>query len=155
VVSHAGVGLLREMAGYTGLAEGVTDALIGTCKGVPAHAPGRVFTDLAVAAADGADAISGIRVLTDREETCVTLVSRCPRRVLAGRAPPVSSGGAETRLGSRRSGVAANGAFGHCGERVRDAPGCQSTAGVEQVEGVEAREQPERVGGGLGIDTGP
>ena len=68
VVSHAGVGLLREMAGYTGLVEGVTDALIGTCKGVPTHAPGRVFTDLAVAAADGADAISGIGVLTDREE---------------------------------------------------------------------------------------
>jgi hypothetical protein len=35
VVSHAGVGLLREMAEYTGLVEGVTDALIGTCKGVP------------------------------------------------------------------------------------------------------------------------
>jgi hypothetical protein len=68
VVSHAGVGLLREMAEYTGLVEGVTDALIGTCKGVPTHAPGRVFTDLAVAVADGADAISGIGVLTDREE---------------------------------------------------------------------------------------
>jgi hypothetical protein len=68
VVSHAGVGLLREMAGYTGLVEGVTDGLIGTYKGVPAHAPGRVFTDLAVALADGADAISGIGVLTDREE---------------------------------------------------------------------------------------
>ena len=68
MVSHAGVGLLREMAEYTGLVEGVTDALIGTCKGVPTHAPGRVFTDLAVAVADGADAISGIGVLTDREE---------------------------------------------------------------------------------------
>ena len=68
VVSHAEVGLLREMAEYTGLVEGVTDALIGTCKGVPTHAPGRVFTDLAVAVADGADAISGIGVLTDREE---------------------------------------------------------------------------------------
>jgi hypothetical protein len=42
--------------------------LTGTCKGVPAHAPGRVFTDLAVLAADGADAIIGIGVLTDREE---------------------------------------------------------------------------------------
>jgi hypothetical protein len=68
VVSHAGVGLLRKMAGYTGLVEGVTDALTGTCKGAPTHAPGRVFTDLAVAVADGADAISGIGVLTDREE---------------------------------------------------------------------------------------
>lgn len=68
VVSHAGVGLLREMAEYTGLVEAVSDALIGTYRGVPVHAPGRVFTDLAVAVADGADAISGISVLGDRQD---------------------------------------------------------------------------------------
>lgn len=68
VVSHAGVGLLREMATETGLVGGITDALIDTYRGVPVHAPGKVFTDLAVAVADGADAISGISVLTDREE---------------------------------------------------------------------------------------
>lgn len=68
VVSHAGVGLLRELAEYTGLVEGVTAALIDTYKGVPVHPPGRVFCDLAVAVADGADAISGIAVLGDREE---------------------------------------------------------------------------------------
>lgn len=32
------------------------------------HAPGRVFTDLAVAITDGADAVSGIDVLRDRED---------------------------------------------------------------------------------------
>jgi hypothetical protein len=68
VVSHAGVGLLREMAEYTGLVDGVTDALADTYRGVPVHAPGRVFTDLAVAVADGADAISGISVLADRQD---------------------------------------------------------------------------------------
>lgn len=68
VVSHAGVGLLREMAQETGLAAGVTAALLDTYRGVPVHAPGTVFTDLAVAVADGADAISGIAVLNDREE---------------------------------------------------------------------------------------
>jgi hypothetical protein len=68
VVSHAGVGLLREMAEYTGLVNGVTGALIGTYKGIPFHPPGRVFSDLAVAVADGADAISGISVLGDRED---------------------------------------------------------------------------------------
>ena len=68
VVSHAGVGLLREMAEYTGLVTGVTDALLDTYKGLPVHPPGRVFTDLAVAVADGADAISGIAVLADREQ---------------------------------------------------------------------------------------
>jgi Transposase DDE domain group 1 len=68
VVSHAGVGLLREMAEDTGLVEGVTAALIDTYSGVPVHPPGRVFTDLAVAIADGADAVSGIAVLGDRQE---------------------------------------------------------------------------------------
>ena len=68
VVSHAGVGLLREMAEYTGLVDGVTAALADTYRGPWLHAPGRVFTDLAVAVADGADAISGISVLGDRED---------------------------------------------------------------------------------------
>ncbi len=68
VVSHAGVGLLRELAEETGLVDGITAALIDTYRGPPIHAPGRVFTDLAVAVADGADAISGIAVLGDREE---------------------------------------------------------------------------------------
>ena len=63
MVSHAGVGLLREMAEDTGLVDGITEALIGTYRGVPVHAPGRVFADLATAVADGADAISGIAVL--------------------------------------------------------------------------------------------
>lgn len=68
VVSHAGVGLLREMAAETGLVEGISAALVDTYAGVPVHPPGRVFTDLAVAIADGADAISGIAVLADRQE---------------------------------------------------------------------------------------
>ena len=68
VVSHAGAGLLREMAEYTGLVDGVTEALLDTYKGLPVHPPGRVFTDLAVAVADGADAISGIAVLADRQD---------------------------------------------------------------------------------------
>jgi hypothetical protein len=68
VVSHAGIGLLREMAEQTGLVTAVSDALLDTYRGVPVHAPGKVFTDLAVAIADGADAISGIAVLGDRTE---------------------------------------------------------------------------------------
>ncbi|MGH8895193.1 MAG: IS1380 family transposase [Actinomycetes bacterium] len=68
VVSHAGVGLLREMAEYTGLVDGVSAALIDTYAGMPVHVPGRVFTDLAVAIADGADAVSGIAVLGDRPD---------------------------------------------------------------------------------------
>jgi hypothetical protein len=65
VVSHAGVELLRELAERTGLVDGVTAALIDTYKGLPLHQPGQVFCDLAVA---GADAVSGIGVLGDRQE---------------------------------------------------------------------------------------
>lgn len=68
VVSHAGVGLLREMAEATGLVEGISAALLDTYRGFPIHAPGRVFADVAVAIADGADAVSGIAVLRDRQE---------------------------------------------------------------------------------------
>ena len=68
VVSHAGVGLLREMAEYMGLVDAVSAALADTYRGPWVHAPGRVFTDLAAAVADGADALSGIGVLGDRED---------------------------------------------------------------------------------------
>ncbi len=60
--------MLREVAELTGLADGVTTALLDTYRGLPVHAPGRVFADLACAVADGADAISGIAVLGDRKD---------------------------------------------------------------------------------------
>ena len=102
VVSHAGVGLLREMAEYTGLVDGVTAALIGTYRGVPLHPPGRVFTDLAVAVADGADAISGIAVLVDRQDLHGPVASmpttwRVLDRIDAGCLPPVQQARAEAR----------------------------------------------------------
>jgi Transposase DDE domain group 1 len=68
VVSHAGVGMLREVAEYTGLNRGVSAVLLDTYKGLPVHAPGRVFTDLACAVADGADCVSGIGTLVDRQD---------------------------------------------------------------------------------------
>jgi hypothetical protein len=68
VVSHAGTGMLRELAYDTGLVAGVTSALADTYAGPWVHAPGRVFADLAVAIADGADCVSHIEVLGDRHE---------------------------------------------------------------------------------------
>jgi len=56
------------MAQATGLVGAVNGALIDTYRGLPVHAPGQVFADLAVAIADGADAVSGIAVLRDRQE---------------------------------------------------------------------------------------
>jgi hypothetical protein len=66
VVSHAGVGMLRELAYDTGLVAGVSSALADTYAGPWVHAPGRVFADLAVAIADGADCVSHVEVLGDR-----------------------------------------------------------------------------------------
>jgi hypothetical protein len=67
VVSQAGVALVRELAAETGLASGVSGALLDTYRGFPVHLPGQVFAALAVMIADGADAVTGIGVLRDRE----------------------------------------------------------------------------------------
>jgi hypothetical protein len=58
VVSHAGVGMLRELARDTGLVDGVSQALADTYAGPWQHAPGQVFADMAVAIADGGDCVS-------------------------------------------------------------------------------------------------
>ncbi|TQC48806.1 IS1380 family transposase [Rhodococcus sp. WS4] len=57
VLSHAGVGMLREMADLTGLSPQVTAALADTYRGQWDHSPGAVFADLAAAVADGADCV--------------------------------------------------------------------------------------------------
>ena len=68
VVSHAGMGLLRELADLTGLSAQVTAVLADTYRGPWTHAPGAVFADLAAAVADGADCIDGVGQLCgDRE----------------------------------------------------------------------------------------
>lgn len=76
-MSHAGSVLLRETATLTGLVAAVDDVLLGTYFGVPFHAPGQVFTDLAVAVgvADGANGVSGIGVLGDRKKLFVKVPS--------------------------------------------------------------------------------
>ena len=68
VVSHAGAGLLREMATETGLVEAWDSVLLSTYKGVPVHMPGRVLADLAVAIADGAVSISDLAALRDQPD---------------------------------------------------------------------------------------
>lgn len=75
VVSHAGVVMLRELAYDTGLVAGVSAALADTYRGPWLHAPGRVFADLAVAIADGADCVSHIEVLGDRHEVAGPVAS--------------------------------------------------------------------------------
>jgi Transposase DDE domain group 1 len=66
VVSHAGVELLRELAGHAGLIDAWDSALLGTYKAMPVHLPGSVLADLAVAIADGAESISDLKSLRDQ-----------------------------------------------------------------------------------------
>lgn len=68
VVSHAGVGMLRELADLTGLSGAVSEVLADTYRGPWVHDPGRVFGDLAAAVADGADCVSGIGALVDQRD---------------------------------------------------------------------------------------
>ena len=60
VVSHAGMGMLREVADLTGLSAQVTAVLADTYKGPWVYAPGEVFADLAAAVAAGADCIESL-----------------------------------------------------------------------------------------------
>jgi Transposase DDE domain group 1 len=66
IVSHAGLALLRQMAGKTGLAGGLSRALASPRLLI--HDRGRVVADLACAIADGAEVISDFRVLADQKE---------------------------------------------------------------------------------------
>lgn len=75
VVSHAGVGMLRELAQDTGLVAGVTAVLADTYAGPWQHAPGQVFADMAVAIADGGDCVSHIEVFGDRHQVCGPVAS--------------------------------------------------------------------------------
>ena len=103
VVSHAGVGLLREVADLSGLTERVSEVLADTYKGRCVHDPGRVFTDLAAAVADGADCVSGIGALVDQQvlhglvASLTTTWRLLDQRVDAGHLPAVKAARASAR----------------------------------------------------------
>jgi hypothetical protein len=61
--SRAGAALPALVAGRLGLVGGVSAALAGTRERSSAHDPGRVFVDLAVVVADGAECVSDLAVL--------------------------------------------------------------------------------------------
>lgn len=110
VVSHAGVGLLRETAEFTGLVDGVTHALADTYAGSWTHSPGQVFGDLAVVVADGADAIGGINVLGDRGDLFGSVASvptawRCVHRIDEAHRLPVLEARAAARAAAWAAGA--------------------------------------------------
>ena len=58
LVSHAGVGLLVELADRVGLTGALSGALAGSRERRSAHDPGRVLRDVAVMLADGGDCVT-------------------------------------------------------------------------------------------------
>ena len=74
-MSHAGARLLCELADGLGLTDGLSVAMAPTKARRRGHDRGRVLTDLAVAVADGARAISDLQVLADQPELFGTVAS--------------------------------------------------------------------------------
>jgi hypothetical protein len=113
VVSHAGMGLLRELADLTGLSTQVTEVLADTYKGPWTHAPGAVFADLAAAVADGADCIDGIGQLCgDREHvfgakaSTTTMWRLVDERIDAAHLPKIRDARAAARAAAWAAGAA-------------------------------------------------
>lgn len=67
-MAHAGARLLCELADGVGLTKGLSAAMAPTKKRRRGHDRGQVLTDLAVAIADGATAITDLRVLADQPD---------------------------------------------------------------------------------------
>ncbi len=68
LVSHAGAGLLAEMADRSGLTDALSEAMSGCGISWRAHDPGVVVSHLAVAVADGADCLSDLATLREQPE---------------------------------------------------------------------------------------
>lgn len=113
VVSHAGMGMLRELADRTGLSAQVTAALADTYRGPWVYAPGDVFADLAAAVADGADCIDSVGQLCgDREHvfgakaSTTTMWRLVDERIDAAHLPGVRSARAVARAAAWAAGAA-------------------------------------------------
>jgi hypothetical protein len=113
VVSHAGVGMLREVAELTGLSAQVTAVLADTYRGRWVHDPGVVFADLAAAVADGADCIDGAgQQCGDREHVfgaaaSTTTMWRCvDERIDGAHLPGIRAARAHARAHAWAAGAA-------------------------------------------------
>jgi hypothetical protein len=67
LVSHAGVGLVVELADRVGLTDALSVALAGSRERRSAHDPGRVLRDVAVMLADGGDCVTDMDAYRGQE----------------------------------------------------------------------------------------
>jgi Transposase DDE domain group 1 len=113
VVSHAGVGMLREVAELTGLSAQVTAVLADTYRGPWIYSPGAVFADLVAAVADGADCIDGVgQACGDREHvfgaaaSTTTMWRLVDARIDAAHLPGIRAARADARAAAWAAGAA-------------------------------------------------
>jgi hypothetical protein len=76
IVSHAGTGLLAELADRSGLTGAMSEAMADCGISWHTHDPGVVLTHLAIAVADGADCLSDMAVLAEQAELFGPVASR-------------------------------------------------------------------------------
>ena len=76
LVSHAGVGLLSELADRAGLTHGLSVAMAGCGIRWHTHDPGVVLSHLAVEIADGADCLSDMAMLRAQDKLFGPVASR-------------------------------------------------------------------------------
>jgi hypothetical protein len=112
-MSHAGMGMVRELADLTGLSAEVTAALADTYRGPWVYEPGAVFADLAAAGADGADCIDGVgQRCGDREHVCgaaastTTVWRLVDARIAAAHLPDIRAARAHARAAGWAAGAA-------------------------------------------------
>ncbi len=114
LVSRSGTLLLRELTVDTGLAKAWTVALLDTYKAFPTvHQPGRVLADLAVAIADGGDALSHLATLRDQGKVYGTVASeatawRAVERVDEAHLPLLQAGRVAARARAWAAGAGPN-----------------------------------------------
>ena len=113
VVSHAGMGMLRELADVTGLSAQVTAVLADTYRGPWMYSPGAVFADLVAAVADGADCIDGVgQRCGDREHvfgaaaSTTTMWRLADARIDAAHLPGIRAARAHARAAAWAAGAA-------------------------------------------------
>lgn len=164
VVSHAGTGMLRELAHRTGLSAQVSAALADTYRGPWVHAPGEVFVDLAAAVADGADCIDAVGQLCgDREHvfgpaaSTTTMWRLIDQRIDAAHLPRVRAARAAARAAAWEAGAAPTGdgwlhididatlVIDHSDNKVGAAPTWKKTFGLHPL--LAFLDRPEIAGG--------
>jgi len=102
LVSHAGVYLLSELAGRTGLTEAPSAAMAPTRRRRSAHDPGQILRDLAVSIADGGDCVSDLGVIAGQEQLFGAVASqstahRVVKLIDAGRLEAIRAARAKAR----------------------------------------------------------